>query len=565
MRQILGIHDGHNASVALFGDGKILYAIQEERLVREKNKGGFPTRALEHVLSRFDLKPADIGHVGMSSHFQDRHYNLPLDLHLTRVYRRSPLAQLKRKLTQLGWYKAYRTALTKRERSKMIEEMGFRRDCVTFVGHHQAHAAMAYFGMRQDEGDYLVLTLDGSGDWLCSTVSRACGGKMTRLAQTTDHHSLGYMYATVTRLLGFRPLEDEYKLMGMAGYCSEAAQARASAVFSRYLGIDPANSLCFRKKTRIPAPFLGPYLEKDLAGMRFDHICGGLQLFTERLILDWVRGCIRECGLKRLILGGGVFMNVKANKLIMELPEIEWLAVSPSCGDETLSLGACYEVASESGDKIQRLENFYLGDEVTERDCEKAVNGSAGFTVERPANLALRIAELLAQGQVVARAGGRMEFGARALGNRSIFADPSNADVVRVINHMIKRRDFWMPFAPVALKRNVEELCVNPLRLASPYMMLAFDTVEGARPDLRAAIHPADLTARLQIVEPGSNRELEAILEAFEKKTGRKALLNTSFNLHGYPIVCAAEDALAVFRESGLQCLALGPFLIQKR
>ena len=184
--------------------------------------------------------------------------------------------------------------------------------------------------------------------------------------------------------------------------------------------------------------------------------------------------------------------------------------------------------------------------------------------VEEPEDLELRTAQLLASGKIVARAAGPMEFGARALGNRSILADPINQDVVRIINRMIKNRDFWMPFAPVVRREKASLYFENPKRLPSPYMMNTFGSSER-RDEFMAAVHNADLTARPQLLQPGQNDRYEAVLKHFGDLTNRHALLNTSFNLHGEPIVCTAEDAVSVFANSGLDHMVLGPLLVSKR
>ncbi|SVD40564.1 uncharacterized protein METZ01_LOCUS393418, partial [marine metagenome] len=204
-----------------------------------------------------------------------------------------------------------------------------------------------------------------------------------------------------------------------------------------------------------------------------------------------------------------------------------------------------------------------LGGDLHRDDCHRALSERSDLRVEEPENMADRVAQLLADGKVVARAAGNMEFGARALGNRSILADPLNQDVVRVINRMIKKRDFWMPFAPVVMRKNSSEYFLNPKNMPSPYMMNTFDSTDR-RGEFMAAVHNADLTARPQLLEKGQNLGYEAILERFGERTGRHVLLNTSFNLHGYPIVCRAEDALHVLVESGLRYMIFGPLLVSK-
>jgi len=258
-----------------------------------------------------------------------------------------------------------------------------------------------------------------------------------------------------------------------------------------------------------------------------------------------------------------VFMNVKANKVISELDEVDAFQAFPSCGDESLVFGAAWQGALETGDQPQAVRHLYLGSTPSKEDCLQAAQVD-GLSVECPGDLAGRVAELLADGEIVARAAGPMEFGARALGNRSILADPVNQDVVRVINQMIKKRDFWMPFAPVALRHRADPYFRNPKGLPSPYMMNTYDSTER-RGEFMAAVHNADLTARPQLVEAGQNPEYEAILDRFGALTGRHVLLNTSFNLHGYPIVCTAAEAVDVLLESGLQRLVVGPLLVTKQ
>ncbi|HEV3416307.1 MAG TPA: carbamoyltransferase C-terminal domain-containing protein, partial [Pirellulales bacterium] len=320
----------------------------------------------------------------------------------------------------------------------------------------------------------------------------------------------------------------------------------------------------FKRHTFRRTNDLAENLFHDLKGKRFDYICAGLQRFTEDMLCTWAANAVRATGVHRVLAAGGVFMNVKANKRIGELPEVESFEAFPSCSDETLSIGAYYLEAAQrfGGDGPPPLDHFYLGDDVDETDTAEAVK-NAGYFYQRPADMATAVATILAHGQPVARCAGPMEFGARALGNRSILADPRNQDVVRVINQMVKKRDFWMPFAPMIMEERQDEYLQNPKRLPSPYMMMTFDTKENFR-EMIAAVHNADLTCRAQTLKRAQNPQMHAILEAFARKTGRGVILNTSFNLHGYPIVRTAGDALHVFRNSGLEHLQVGQYLVSK-
>jgi carbamoyltransferase len=389
------------------------------------------------------------------------------------------------------------------------------------------------------------------------------GGEQRVIASTGWDNSLGALYSWITFGMGFVPLEHEYKLMGMAPYASDHAAVETSKIFAGYLGLD-STGLKFKRRTRRRTNDLAENLFHDLKGKRFDYICAGLQRFTEDMLTDWTAAAVKATGVHRVVAAGGVFMNVKANKRIGALAEIESFEAFPSCADETLSIGAYYlEAAQRFGDAAPKpLRHFYLGDDLQPKETDEAVR-AAGFPFEKPTNMATAVAALLAKGVPVARCAGPMEFGARALGNRSILADPRNQDVVRVINQMVKKRDFWMPFAPMIMESRQDEYVVNPKRLAGSYMMMTFDTRENFR-EMIAAVHNADLTCRAQILAPQQNPEMHAILSAFADQTGRGVILNTSFNLHGFPIVRNAAEALHVFANSGLNHMQVGPYLLAK-
>jgi carbamoyltransferase len=259
---------------------------------------------------------------------------------------------------------------------------------------------------------------------------------------------------------------------------------------------------------------------------------------------------------------------------IADLPEVETLAICPSPGDDSTAIGAAYwgyeQECRRQGVHFEPepLKNLYLGREYSSCEIEKSIERfrSNGPTcdVERTDQIARRIAELLAAGKIVARFAGRMEFGARALGNRSLLANPSDPRSVGVLNRQIKSRDFWMPFAGTILSERELDYLDNPKSLPAPYMVLTFTTTGRARVELQSAMHPADHTMRPQVLDEGTNPSYYAVIKHFEALTGIGGVLNTSFNLHGEPIVCSPQDALDTFSRSGLQYLALGDFLISK-
>ena len=560
---ILAIRAGHNASACIGDATGIRYAIQEERLRGEKNYWGFPSKAIASCLAHVGAGPEDLAEVVSGERQVVLRYHSRDDILHSYARQLEPVGRIRQQVAMplvMHLAKDYGQDAFRSE----LAGVGLAGARLSFYDHHDSHAATAYFGLRADRSKpLLVLTCDGSGDGVSATVQVVRDGVSQRLAETEWANSLGAIYAWVTYALGFLPLEHEYKLMGMAAYVDDGVAAREAKLFEEYLGLRP-DGLGFVRGHAMPIPSSGPRLISDLRGRRFDYVCAGLQRFTEDLLVRWTRAAVRATGVTDVVVAGGTFMNVKANKRIAELDEVTSFEAFPSCGDETLSLGAYYQAAAKrwGSDRVQPLSDFYLGDDVTEAEAEQAVAGR-GHVVERPSEPEASVATVLASGEPVARCVGRMEFGARALGNRSILADPKHGDVVRVINQMVKKRDFWMPFAPVVSAADADRYLVNPKGLRSPYMMQTFDSRANFT-EFIAAVHNADLTCRAQIVPRGHNAGYEALLREFEARTGRGVLLNTSFNLHGFPIVRTAAEAVDVFERSGLRWLQVGPYLVRK-
>jgi carbamoyltransferase len=561
---ILGLHASHNASVCIGDESGLIYAVQEERLTGEKNYWGFPRLAIQACLDRVGIRPEDLlsttyGGIQVPCRYHSREDVL-------HAYRRqATMVGRLRQRVAVPLVAALKPNYGQGTLRTLLAEAGFRDTNVVHYDHHLAHAASAYFGLRTSPAEkYLVLTCDGAGDRLSGSVRVWGGGKCEEIALTPEGESLGAIYTWVTYGMGFVPLEHEYKLMGMGPYASDKAAEETAKIFWKYLRLRD-DGLAFQRGTRHQTHFIYDQLEHDLRGMRFDYICAGLQRFTEDLLCQWVEHAVRATGVRKILAAGGVFMNVKANKRIAELPEVESFEAFPSCGDETLPIGVYYlEAAKHFGHaSVKPLEHFYLADVPQEPDVLAAIKDS-GFHYERPADIADAVAGLLAEGHPVARCTGAMEFGARALGNRSILADPKSQDIVRVINRMVKKRDFWMPFAPMVKQERQHDYIKNPKNLRSPFMMMTFDTRENFR-ELIAAVHNADLTCRAQILARHHNPAMHDILNAFERRTGGGVILNTSFNLHGYPIVRTAAEALAVLRDSGLEYLQVGDYLVSKQ
>ena len=583
---VLGISETHCATAALLRDGRIIGCASEERFSRLKNDAGYPRLAVDALLQETGVALAEIDLVALAGARAAAKEWLNRVLHDPDYIREyygvawpSPRRALGKRVrkwgARFGLMDASRGKFGVPQDVRLAEvagHLGLPTSRIVCLDHHRCHAAAAYFGSGFGGREALVLTNDNSGDGLCATASTGRGLALERHeASSSAPGSLGAFYSFATLALGMKFGEHEYKVMGMAPYASAPWAERATQALRAVFALEESRPARFRWTQSGERYAL---LLRATLGLRFDAVAAGAQQLLEETLVRWCALMHERYGGGRVALGGGVFMNVKANMRLAREDWVEELFAFPSCGDESNAVGAAYlgyvdECARRGGPA--RPEPFgpaYLGTSVTDAETETVIRERDLRSRDQVAfhdRLADRVAELHVSDGVVARCAGRMEFGARALGNRSILANPTDHRVVGLINRMIKNRDFWMPFAPTVLAERADDYLLNPKGLASPYMMLAMDTKPAARDALAAALHPHDATARPQILEEGWNPEYHALIRAFQSRTGVGAVLNTSFNLHGEPIVCTAADAVDTFERSGLQHLAVGHWLISKR
>ena len=435
--------------------------------------------------------------------------------------------------------------------------------------HHRAHGYYAYYASPARSTRTLILTADAWGDDMNASVSVAENGDI-RCLSSSRNFNLARLYRSMTLLLGMKPDEHEYKVMGLAAYAKPDYLQGPLKVFRETMYVD---GMGFNYRTTPPDLYV--YFQNLLEGYRFDAIAGALQRYTEEILVQWTRNCLKATNARRLCFGGGIAMNVKAMMEVAKLDELDEIFVCPSPSDESLAMSACYVVMHDKCVKERRdprqillpLKNAYLGPDLNALEVQRVIGQLAGdgrYVIREKASPA-EIAGVIASGRIVGRCSGRSEFGARALGNRSILADPRNIDIVKKINEKVKSRDFWMPFAPSILEERASDYIANPKGLSAPYMTIAFETKPLAHRDLRAALHQADLTCRPQIVSRSVNPEYHALISEFERLTSVGGVLNTSFNIHGEPIIQDAVDALDVFERSGLDALILGDYFIEKK
>lgn len=589
---ILGVNESHVATAALLKDGKIIACASEERFTRKKGQWGFPFRAVEYCIKEEGIKFSDIE--GIFLGFKDP--TISLNDTLSKSDKGTPFIKgsvptIKKSLIYVislwpYFYNIYeflmkyvvKTTYGKylyvKHRSYISQKLNVSKNKIHLVDHHYAHAFAAYYSNNNYLNTLpkvsLVVSVDGIGDDVCSRIFSVKNNTWKEISSTPNKYTLGWLYLYITEYLGMKPNEHEYKVMGLAPYAGKEFSERVGKIFKKLMWVEGLSI-----KSSLPMLSYPAFIKKNLVGQRFDNIAGGIQKFTEETLVNLISNCLSKVKTDNVILCGGVFMNVKANMEIAKIDKIKSFFVMPSSGDESTAIGAAYFGYREycKNKKIEfnpePLETLYLGPQYSEDEIKLAikrfVKKDKKISVLKKTNIEKDVALLLSRGEVVARFNGKMEFGARALGNRSILANPSDPKVVRVINDQIKGRDFWMPFAPVILEERSNEYLENRKNFKSPFMMMGFETTGKAKKEFIASLHPYDYTARPQILSNRQNPSYYKVIKEFEKLTGIPGLLNTSFNIHGEPVVCSPDDAILTFMNSGLEYLQMGQFLLSKR
>lgn len=588
------------SSVSIYIDGEIVAATHEERFTRIKNDEMFPAKSMEFCLRQAGIKASDLDGVAiasyLSSSFEDlvtgkskwtaQDYLLEQQQRWRPVFdnraedAKSQLEIFKDKI-DLDFYPGgvlrdlygqpdkYYLAHELREKW-FADYLGVPLSKVTRIEHHRCHAYYSYYASPFRNEKVLALTIDGSGDGLNATIGHFDEAGSYHRHYETSECNIARIYRYMTLHLGMKPNEHEFKVMGLAPYGRAKYANKALSVFRETLFVD---GIDFKWKEKPTDSYF--WFRDRLEGERFDTVAFALQTWVEELLIEWVKNAVKKFGIRKLVIAGGVAMNIKAMGKIAELDCVDDLFIGGSASDESMAISAgiclAQDLAGESETppwdhkKIRPLRSLYLGPNATyeeEAEALKSLTTDRFTVIEKPK--ITEIAKLLSEGMIIARCAGRMEFGQRSLGNRSILADPQDPLIKERINAAIKSRDFWMPFAPVILDSFVDKYLENPKKIDSPHMTIGFKTTKMGYEAMIAACHPADKTARAQFLTKDINPELYEILEEFVQLTGRGALLNTSFNLHGYPIVNRPLEALYVLENSGLDGVIFNNFLVMK-
>lgn len=533
---ILGISAGHDAGAALVSERAIIAAAQEERFTRIKHFCGLPLRAIRFVIHQAGISPDRIEYIALPE--EDASSDL--------------LFYIADNMNRIGINR-------------------FRK--IVPVGHHLAHAASAYRTSGWREAT--VITLDGMGDGLSGSVYHGKDGSLKKISEIGAGGSLGWFYSAVTEAVGFRPNDEEGKTMGLAAYGKAPA-----ALVKRLETLAPRQSrlkLLRASEWKISAQCRDHFyrchfdesreIRKLADKFGRENVAAGAQAIMEDRIRGLARRAVAVTGCPDLAVSGGVFYNVKVSLALESMACVRAVKPHPAAGDSGLCLGAALEAAGNiTGRGIRTdLRNAYLGPSFSERECVEALEKKRiAHRVTAYRTLPRIVSGYLQEGAAVGWFQGRMEYGPRALGARSVLADPRNVAAKNRLNAKLKRREWFMPFAPTVLREHVDRYVSHCKPATSPFMIKAFKATDAAQQEIPAAVH-VDGTVRVQTLERAQNPLFYDLIRRFYRDTSVPAVLNTSFNRHGLPIVCTPEDAVEHLEMGCVDVLVMNNVIAERR
>jgi carbamoyltransferase len=585
------ISQGHDSAAALVVDGEVVAAVAQERISRRKHTGEFPRGAIESCLEQAGMRASEVDAVVHSFDYQPYRTMYALDPISSECYREV--------LSREAFVKHVQTALP---------ELPPER--VGHLDHHLAHAASAYYTSGWEE--CLVAVIDGMGEAHGATVYRAAKGQLEPVHRISAADSIGIFYSVVTLHLGFDFNSDEYKIMGLAPYgdperhrafFDEAVRARADGGWEiaplKLKGTREERERHALTRTLLAERLIEPREPDSEITDEHRDVAAGLQACLDRAILHTCGHFAQQLGMRKLAMAGGVALNTTANGRLLASGVVDEIYVQPAAADDGSALGAALHHAAQAGeianrrsptpfygpehplqDIEQALSSYEAGGWESKEEQTEAAAGStagAGSEAARERDVEVQVtrmpslaqtcetaAELIAQGEVIAWYRGRMEFGPRALGHRSIMADPSKPEMRDRVNALVKMREAFRPFAPAVTIEQVDKWFQTAPGTELPYMTINLDVRPEHRADLPAITH-VDGSARVQTVSTNDNAEFHELLEAVGRQTGREMVLNTSFNVKGQAIVNTPEEAIETFLSTGIQALFLHNTMVRKR
>lgn len=583
----------HDSAAALIRDGTIVAAAQEERFTRKKHDSGFPAKAIAYCLAEADTRLDKIDFVA----FYDKPF-LKFERLLETYVAFAPRGFKSFSMAIPIWLKEklFQKNLLKKQLKQISSEFDWDEKLL-FSEHHQSHAASAFYPSPFDNA--AILTMDGVGEWATTSLGVGDGNKIEMTREIHFPHSLGLLYSAFTYYLGFRVNSGEYKVMGLAPY----GQPRFRDTILDHL-IDLKADGTFRLNmdyfdyctglTMTNDAFSGlfgapPRAPETLLTQREMDIAASIQNVTEEVVCRLGRSIAAETGHRNLCLAGGVALNCVANGKLLRDGTFQNIWIQPAAGDAGGALGAALAAyhhnqggARDTAGTSDGMKGAYLGPAFAQADIEKRLTGAgANFAVLEDKQVIDTTAQALADGMAVGWVQGRMEYGPRSLGARSILADPRSPSMQRTLNLRVKYRESFRPFAPSVLRADVSDWF--ELDVDSPYMLIVADVIEKRqrqmsdteselfgieklnipRSQIPAVTH-IDYSARVQTVHSDTNPHFHALLTEFKRRTGCPVLINTSFNVRGEPIVCTPEDAFRCFMGSEIELLVVGNSILKK-
>lgn len=539
--RILGLTHPYswNTAAALLVDGNLVAFAEEERFTRIKHAPrAFPIRAMEYCLKEGGISLEDVDHIaiGMDSLWS---------VVLPNLWPRQPL--------RFAYGKIQRT-MKEIRRGNELMPFDVSADRVTFVNHHLAHIASSFYLSGFDRAN--VISLDGAGGGESGMLGWGEGTNVHVLHRVTNAGSWGALYERITKAIGFRPHSHEGKTMGLAAFGTPRRE-----LFDFIDWKEPIPAIDHTKRNRFLRTLRQRQRHEPLTQEHKD-LAATVQDALERGLLQMTAWLTKQSGSRALCLSGGVALNCSANGKLLHSGLIDDIYIQPASSDAGVALGAAvWKHVALTGKRPNLVfDRASWGPSFTDEEIEKVLK-EAKAPYQQVTDIEARTAKLLSEGKIVGWFQGRMEVGPRALGNRSILADPKIPGIKDKVNAEVKHREMWRPFAPSILHEDMGEYVEKPS--TSPFMILAFQARKDRVGDFPAAVH-VDNTARVQGVKRDVNPQYYRLIEEFKELTGRGVILNTSFNFAEEPLVCSPRDALRTFYSCGLDALAIGSFLLRK-
>ena len=572
---ILGINCfGHDSAATFLVDGEVKFACEEERLNRKKHTGALPILSIQAGMESLGIRWTDIDHLTYSWNPAITYMSMPK--YAIRYLHRIPTLLKERRdfsmeenLGMLNYLSDIR-----RIPKTLNKEFGKGRYKFHTLEHHSTHAASAFF--PSGFSDAAIITVDGAGEWATMTIQHGHNSEINKILTVNTPHSLGAVYQAVSVYLGFKRIEGPGKLMGLASYGNRNSEAYEK--FKKIIQLRPNGSFKidmsyfsyhFSRKSPVSKKFLNQFGEAVTEPGSWTQsqleVAAAIQRRVEDVFLHMARSAKDLTKSRNLVLAGGVALNSVANGVIAKSGIFDQIFVQPAAGDSGTSAGSALLLYHKvvSNVKPVRWKHAFLGPSYCEDSIELALlKENLSFQKLNKEDLCNQVAEILSQGKIVAWFQGAMEFGPRALGNRSFLASPLVADMKEILNTRVKFREEFRPFAAAILEEDQGKYL--DFSAKNPYMLMVFNVREEMKRVIPAITH-VDGTVRIQTVTQEENPILHQLLESFKSATGHGIILNTSFNIKGEPIVCTPEDAISSYLRADVDALAIGPYLVARK